>query len=49
MIEAIPEEQVEGLTEQIAEATSSEERKALRRERRALKQPLKQIQGDLLP
>lgn len=43
------EEKVEGLTEQIAEANDSQERKVLRKKRSALKQPLKQIREDFLP
>jgi len=43
------EEQVERLNEQIAQANDSGERKALRKERRAWKQPLKQIREDYLP
>ncbi|MCE5172034.1 IS1182 family transposase [Paenibacillus profundus] len=43
------EEKVEELTEQIAAATGSEERKSLRKERSVLKQPLKQIREDFLP
>jgi transposase len=46
---AVLEEKVEGLTEQITEASDSEERKALRKERSAFKQPLKQIREDFLP
>ncbi|MFH5186318.1 IS1182 family transposase [Paenibacillus sp. TAB 01] len=46
---AVLEEKVEGLTEQLAEASGSEERKGLRKERRAWKQPLKQIREDFLP
>lgn len=42
-------EKVERLTEQIAGANDSEERKDLRKQRRALKQPLKQIREDFLP
>ncbi|MFH5181634.1 IS1182 family transposase [Paenibacillus sp. TAB 01] len=43
------EKRVETLTEQMAQANGSEERKALRKERRAWKQPLKQIRRDFLP
>jgi transposase len=43
------EEKVEGLTEQIAQANDSEERKSLRKERSALKPTLKQIREDFLP
>jgi hypothetical protein len=43
------EETVERLTERIAEANGSEERKDLRKQRSALKQPLKQIREDFLP
>ncbi|MEK4358805.1 IS1182 family transposase [Paenibacillus sp. FSL M7-1455] len=46
---AILEEKVEDFTEQIAQANDSEERKALRKERSALKKPLKQIREDFLP
>ncbi|GAA0405185.1 IS1182 family transposase [Paenibacillus motobuensis] len=46
---AILEEKVEDFTEQIAQANDSEARKALRKERSALKQPLKQIREDFLP
>jgi transposase len=46
---AILEQQVERLTEQLVEATSREERKNIRQERSALKQPLKQIREDFLP
>ncbi|MFC4305311.1 IS5/IS1182 family transposase, partial [Cohnella boryungensis] len=43
------EEKVEGLTEQIAEASGSAERKSLRKARSALEQPLNQIREDFLP
>ncbi|MFU1795413.1 hypothetical protein ACM1RC_16215 [Paenibacillus azoreducens] len=46
---AILEEKVEDFTEQIAQANDSEARKALRKERSALKQQLKQIREDFLP
>lgn len=46
---AILEEKVEDLTEQMAQVNDSEARKALRKERSALKQPLKQIREDFLP
>jgi transposase len=45
----ILEEKVEGLTEQIAEEGSNEERKELRKQRSAFKKPLKLIQEDFLP
>lgn len=40
------EERVEGLTEQLTQTSGSEERKALRKARSALKRPLKQIRKD---
>ena len=46
---ALLEEKVEDFTEQIAQANDSEARKALRKERSALKQPPKQIREDFLP
>ncbi|WP_052648921.1 IS1182 family transposase, partial [Paenibacillus sp. E194] len=48
-VAVVLEEKVDRLTEQIAEANGSKERKDLRRERSALKQPLKQIREDFLP
>ncbi|BFH62579.1 IS1182 family transposase [Paenibacillus azoreducens] len=46
---ALLEEKVEDFTEQMAQANDSGARKALRKERSALKQPLKQIWEDFLP
>ena len=46
---ALLEEKVEALTEQMAQANDSEERKALRKEHSTWKQPLKQIREDFLP
>lgn len=46
---AMLEEKVETLTEQIAQTNDSEARKALRKERSAWKQPLKQIRENFLP
>ena len=46
---AVLEERVEGLTEQLTQTSGSEERKALRKARSALKRPLKQIRKDFLP
>jgi len=46
---AMLEEKVEDFTEQIAQASRSEDRKELRRKRSAWRQPLKQIQEDFLP
>ncbi|MNC18325.1 Transposase DDE domain protein [compost metagenome] len=43
------EQKVEALTSQIAQASSSEEKKDLRKERSAFKQPLQQIRKDFLP
>lgn len=46
---AILEEKVEGLTEQIAEEKSVDQRKEMRKKRSALKKPLKLIRKDFLP
>ncbi|MGP3608426.1 IS1182 family transposase [Anoxybacteroides rupiense] len=46
---AVLEEKVDALTEQMAQTDDVETRKALRKERSRLKQPLKQIRADFLP
>ncbi|WP_213587772.1 IS1182 family transposase, partial [Paenibacillus sp. J2TS4] len=46
---AVLEEKIEGVTEKIAGESSSEERKELRKQRSALKKPLKLIREDFLP
>lgn len=46
---AVLEEKVEAFTEQLAQTSDAATRKALRKERSSLKQPLKQIREDFLP
>lgn len=41
--------EIEALTDQLTKATNVEQRKAIRKKRKALKQPLKQIREDFLP
>lgn len=46
---AVLEEKIEGLDKQIAKESSSEQRKVMRKQRSALKKPLKLIREDALP